>query len=652
MTRTSRVRGFTAVYGLLAGLIICSMACAQEVDPAFTEGVTLFQERSYPAAISKLETVTANQPDNEAAWYYLGVARFRTGDLEGALEALQRAEELRGGRPGVAFTIGEIYEQLGAYDEAVRAYQDELRTRQFKNLAEVYNALGRVYYLAGRYREAIVNTTEALDHNPNYVESLFYRGLTYHQLGEYEKALADFEEAVEIVLEWDRTARRLDRLVQREAEGGGLSPQIAREKQRLQEDLAQKYQRAAEFAQEKALRPTLYIALGDAADANREWARARNAYRKALNPDVGGNAADPFPWVKIGLASLHEARYVFYNEGLLFTAVDIIDDAIASVDEAVMIDSTYPPAHKALGDIFLFQASTYVSDPTRKIVSHSFDDAIARYTDAIAGDPQYVEAYAGRARAHLGAGNPTAAIADLQTALELAPRRAELYAALAEAQVMNEDYEDAIASGQIALGLEPDNAQALNAVGLAYYYRGDLPRAADAFIRAIAADPTLHQSYTNLGNTYFQMGSWHRARAQYEEALKRIPEPTIANTAFQRSYLYYLVARTYHYNQQYDREVEALNNALGLDAAYLEALTQLAAAYTELNQFQAAEQALRSALSVSPGAEQDAAIYVQMGRLYEREGRPYEAITAYGQALEAQSDNIEAREALRRLTAS
>jgi tetratricopeptide (TPR) repeat protein len=148
------------------------------------------------------------------------------------------------------------------------------------------------------------------------------------------------------------------------------------------------------------------------------------------------------------------------------------------------------------------------------------------------------------------------------------------------------------------------------------------------------------------------MGSWHRARAQYEEALKRIPEPTIANTAFQRSYLYYLVARTYHYNQQYDREVEALNKALGLDAAYLEALTQLAAAYTELNQFQAAEQALRSALSVSPGAEQDAAIYVQIGRLYEREGRPYEAITAYGQALEAQSDNIEAREALRRLTAS
>jgi hypothetical protein len=41
-----------------------------------------------------------------------------------------------------------------------------------------------------------------------------------------------------------------------------------------------------------------------------------------------------------------------------------------------------------------------------------------------------------------------------------------------------------------------------------------------------------------------------------------------------------------------------------------------------------------------------------MGQLYEEEGRPYEAITAYGAALAAETDNLEAREALRRLTSS
>ncbi len=651
MTRTSRARGLIGVYGLLAGLMLCSVAVAQDVDSDFAEAVSLFHERSYPAAIRQLEAVTAASPDNEAAWYYLGVARFRTGELEDALKALQQAQQLRPGRPGISLYIGQIYEQLGGFDEAVRAYQDELRHRQFKNLAEVYNALGRVYYLAGRYFDAIEATTEALDHNPDYVEALFYRGLAHHQEEDYEKALRDFVRAEEILDEWNTLSRRLDRLIEREAQGS-LSPEVQRQKQQVQEDLAQKYERAAEFAQELVMRPALYLAMGESADANREWARARNSYRKALDQNRGGNPADPLPHVMIGLASFHEAEHTFYEGGVLYTAIADVDEAIRNIDEAIKLDETFPPAHNALGDIFSFQAAIYISDPERKIVSHSYEDAIARYDDAIAADPQYVDAYHGRAQAHLASGDADAAIADLTAALEMAPRRADLYAALAEAYMLNEDYDRAINASQLALGLDPDNAQAHNAAGLAYYYQGELGRASEEFTAAIAADPTLHQSYTNLGNTFFQMGSWHRARTQYELALERIPELAIANTAFQRSYLYYLIARTYHYTGQYDREVTTLNKALGLDAAYLEALTQLAAAYGELGQYQAAEQALRTALGVSPGAEEDAAIYLQMGRLYEREGKPYEAITAYGAAVAAQSDNVEAREALKRLTSS
>lgn len=649
MMRTSWARGLIAVYGLLAGLILCAAAVAQDVDRDFAEAVRLFQERSYPAAISKLESVTAASPENEAAWYYLGVARFRTGDLQQALEALQQAQQLRSGRPGTCLYIGQIYEKLGAFDEAIRAYQDELRNREFKNLAEVYNALGRVYYLAGRYSDALDATTKALDHNANYVEALYYRGLTYHQLEQYEKALDDFDRAEEILDEWDRLARRLDRLIEREGEGT-LPPEAARDKQRIQEDLAQKYARAAEFAQELVLRPALFLAMGDAADANKEWARARISYRKALDQNKGGNPADPLPYVKIGLASFHEAKDVFYHKGLLYTAIRSVDEAISSIDEAVKLDETFPPAHNALGDIFYFQAATYISDPTRNIVSHTYEDAVARYNDAISADAEYVDAYRGRAQAYLALGDPDSAIDDLTYALNLAPRRADLYAALAEAYMMKEDYERAIDTAQVALGLDPDNAQAHNAAGLAYYYQGELGRASEHFSRAIECDPTVHQSYTNLGNTFFQMGSWYRARLQYEQALEHIPKPAIANTAFQRSYLYYLIARTYHYTGQYEREVEVLNQALGLDAAYVEALTQLAQAYTELKQYRAAEQALRNALSVSPGPEEDAAIYVQMGRLFEREGKPYDAITAYGAALAAQSDNMEAKEALQRLT--
>lgn len=651
MTRTSRACGLIIVYSVLAGLLACGIASAQEINPDFTEGVRLFQERSYNPAISKLEAVVEAEPENEAAWYYLGVARYEQEEFEAALEALQSAYDLRPGRPGTQLYIGLIYEELGAFDEAIRAYQTELRNRRFKNLAEVFMALGRAYYYSGRYFDAIETLTEALDHNENYVEAFFYRGLAKFMREEYDEALRDFDAATAVVDEWDRKRRRLEQMVEREAQGG-LTPEAQRTKQEIQEELAQEYSRAAEFAQEKAMRPALYMAKGDTAVEIAEYGQARNAYRKALDADLGGNPADPVPQVRIGRAYFEEAKSDFYEEGLLWTAIDTIDSAIYTIEDALEDAASNPQAHKTLGDIFLFQARTYVSDPERDVVSSNFEDALARYDAAIEVAPDYVEAYKGRADTYLEMGQPDDAISDLRTALEIDPRNADLYAALAEAQMLNEDYDQAIATAQVALNLDPDNAQAHNAAGLAYYYTGDLGAAAEHFNKAVEADPTLHQSYTNLGNTFYQMGSWHRARLNYEKALELIPKPAIANTAVQRSYLHYLVAKTYHNTGMYEREVEALNSALGLDSAYLDALMQLATAYTELGQFQAAEQALKTALEVSPGLEEDAAIHVQMGRLYEKEGRPYAAITAYGAALAAQSDNLEAREALKRLTSS
>ncbi len=649
MTRISRACGLIIVYCVLAGLFSCGIAAAQEINSDFTEGVRLFQERSYNAAIRKLEAVVEAEPENEAAWYYLGVARYEQDEPQEALEALQKAYELRPGRPGTQLHVGMIYEQLGAYGEAIRAYQTELRNRRLKNLAEVFMALGRANYFSGRYFDANENLTEAIDHDENYVEAYFYRGLAKFMREEYDPALKDFTLATDIIDEWDRKRRSLDSMIEREGEGM-LPPEAQRAKQELQEELAQDYSRAAEFAQQKFLRPALYLAKGDTDVHLKEYGNARNSYRKALDPERGGNASDPLPQVNVGLAYFEQAEDLFYNKGLLWTAITTIDQAIYEIEGALENDEAYPDAHKALGDIFFFQASTYVSDPDRKVVSSTFDEALERYDAAIASAPDYVEAYAGRAQVYIATDEPDKAISDLQSALELDPRNPDLYAALAMAQMLKEDYEPAISTAQLALNIDPMNAQAHDAAGMAYYYIGQLGAASQHFLDAIEADPAMHQSYTNLGNTFYQMGSWHRARMNYEKALELIPTPAIANTAVQRSYLYYLIATTHHFARMYDREIEALGQALALDSAYLEALMQLATAYTELKQYQAAEQALRTALEVSPGMEEDAAIHVQMGRLYEHEGRPYEAITAYGAALAAQSDNIEAGEALKRLT--
>ncbi len=651
MTSTSRLSAALTVYAIIGCVLVQSAPLwAQDLSQDLAEAVKLFEEHSYTQAIPKLEALTKANESLEPAWYYLGVCKLRTGDYEGALAALRKAVELRPGRPGISFHMGELYELQGAYDQAIGAYEDELRKREGSGLGEVFNALGRAYYYSGRYRDAIEVLKQAVDANENFVEAIYTAGLCQYQLKEYERALKEFDKASEILKEWDRLVGRVEELTKKE-ERRTLSPKEQRDKQHAKEDLAEKYSRASEFAIDLGLRPALNIATGDAADANKEWARARTAYRHALVLNEGGNPADPLPHAKIGRTLLHEAQQAFSERGLLFQSVRIVDQGIAKAEEALSYNDAYAPAYECLGEIYSFQAATYISDPDRNITSHDWDEAVAQFDLALDKDPNYVQALLYRARAFVALGEGDKATQDLQTAIDLDPNNAELYASLSSAQRINEDYDEAINSAQTALLLDPDNVDAHNAAGLAYYYLGEFGLASEHFTKAIHADPNQHQSYTNLGNTFFQLGSWHRARTQYEKALKLIPTPSLANTAYQRSYLYYLVARTYHYTGMYKEEVEALNQALALDPAYLDAMLQLAQAYVELPQYRAAEEVLRTALDISPGPEVDAGIYVSLGALFEREGKPHEALTAYGQALAAQSNNPEAKEAIERLQA-
>ncbi len=653
MTRTSRACGFILMYCLLAGLLACTVTSAQEVNADFTEGVRLFQEKAFGPAIEKLETVVEDQPESEAAWYYLGVARFEEENLQGALDALQKAYDLRPGRPGTQLYIGQIYEQLGAYDEALRAYQTELRNRRFKNLAEVFTALGRAYYYSGQYDEAISRLTEALDVNENYVDAAYYRGLAHHVREDYEEAMEDFDLAVEICDEWNRLHNRVGEF-EAKAEKGELTPEEQRELQRLRVEIAQDYGRAQWFVQDENMRDDLYIDRGNTAQALDKWAMARNSYRKLFRDSPGlKQDTNPLPYVKIGQAYFGQAQQAFYKHGQLLNAITTVDTAIGSVEEGLEYGSDFPVAHKTLGDIFYFQASTYVSDPDREIVSSNYEDALARYDAAIAGAPDYVEAYIGRAQTHIAMDEPGNAIQDIQTALDLAPRNADLYATLARAQMQQENYQEAISSAQTALNLERHNAEAHNAAGLAHYYLGDLAAAREHFSDAIEADPTLDKPYINLGNTFYQMASWPAARRNYNEALELIPKSAIANTALQRSYLHLLIARTYHHAGQYEREVEALDEALKLDPTYVDALIQIASAYVELEKFESAATSLDSAidnLSARAPREIEAEIFVRKGRLYEKQGLPYKAVEAYARALEAESENMEARNALQRLT--
>jgi tetratricopeptide (TPR) repeat protein len=645
-------RGRSLIHATFLCLWCCLLGPAlwAQLDD-FNNGVKQYDEGQYEDATKSFEAATTAKPDFESAWYYLGLCRLKQNNPEGALEAFQRAVELAPTRPGTRLMVGQIYESQQAYAEAIKVYQDELRYRRGKDILPVLNALGRALHLAGRSDDAIASLGKVIAEDPRYVEALYYLALSHAAANRHTQAVKYFDQANTILDEWNGLVVRLSRLRQLQTKGA-VTPQQQREIGSVEERLAQDYGRAQDFATVLGLWPTLNKARGNSLLALKEWSAARTAYRQALDKQKRGSPSDADAYTLVSLASLAQGQSTFMDQSLLFEMIDILKDAEKQAQEAIKKNAAYPPAHNALGEIYLFQAKTYTTKPELKITSHTCDDAIKEFQEALKTDPKYVRAIRNMAECLLLTGKVQEAADELNKALTLEPKRDDLHAQMAQVLLALEKPDEAAAEAHTAMTLNKLNVEALNAAGMVYmYYRDDLGEATEYFSRAVAADPRRWESYVNLGLAFYQMESWYRARREFRNALDRIPTATIANTAQQQAYLYYLIARTYHATGMYAQEVEALNEALGRYPSHLDTLRQLAQAYEAQQKFRAAQQVLEDALKYSAGPQEDADINVQLGQMLEKEGRPHEAIAAYSAALKADPNSLAAKEGLERLQA-
>jgi len=54
------------------------------------------------------------------------------------------------------------------------------------------------YYEGGEYSKAVADCNEAIELNPNDTDAYYNRGCTYGEMGEYEKAIADFDRVIQL----------------------------------------------------------------------------------------------------------------------------------------------------------------------------------------------------------------------------------------------------------------------------------------------------------------------------------------------------------------------------------------------------------------------------------------------------------------------
>jgi Flp pilus assembly protein TadD len=199
-----------------------------ETKAAWREGVELYDAGRFADASERLDVAAAGRPDDPYGHYLLGLALWKSGELDRAEEALARSAELYPGSvrtwtnlarvrldlndaagallaadaalaldPAAADALhqqGRAFAALGRTDEALTAL--EAACAADPNNGYAANTLGWLELQTGRAHDAIPHLEAARNRLPNVAYVRNNLGVAYERNGEPEKAVEEYQAAV------------------------------------------------------------------------------------------------------------------------------------------------------------------------------------------------------------------------------------------------------------------------------------------------------------------------------------------------------------------------------------------------------------------------------------------------------------------------
>ena len=345
---------------------------------------------------------------------------------------------------------------------------------------------------------------QAIELDPELATAYLNRGNAYDNLGEYEKAIADYDRPLSWtpIWRWPTTI--------------GAWPIATWASTRKPSPTCD---RAIELDPELVLaynnRGYAYAALGE--------------YEKAIADCDQAIELDP------------EMAMAYSNRGGTYLNLGEYEKAIADCDQAIELDPEMAMAYNNRGEAYLNLGE--------------YEKAIADYDRAVELDPEMAMAYNNRGYAYAALGEYEKAIADCDQAIELDPELAMAYSNRGGTYLNLGEYEKAIADCDQAIELDPEMAMAYNNRGGAYAALGEYEKAIADYDRAIELDPEYALAYNNRGHAYAALGEYEKAIADLDRAIELDPELALA---------YYNRGKAYFNLGEYEKTIADLERVLDL----------------------------------------------------------------------------------------
>jgi cytochrome c-type biogenesis protein CcmH/NrfG len=147
----------------------------------------LEQKKDWPCMLRECQLWIKAQPTNSEAWYRLGLAHSRNGDMRNAIAVFRKAVSINPDYSAAWSELGVAYGLSSKEIEAIEAFKKATRTKP--DNTDAWSNLGEAYWRSGQTDKAVEAYNQALLINPGNVHAFFNLGRLYLSANNQEKVM-------------------------------------------------------------------------------------------------------------------------------------------------------------------------------------------------------------------------------------------------------------------------------------------------------------------------------------------------------------------------------------------------------------------------------------------------------------------------------
>ena len=136
---------------------------------------------------------------NDVETYMARAFFYGVGSPEKAIADYTQAIKVSPKNPEPHARIGHLLARQGKHDEAIKAFTQSIQVIADPSSAyTLYDDRGLSYHANGNYQKAIADFNQSIQLEPMNASGHYYRGLSYKALGQKQEAIADFKRVLEV----------------------------------------------------------------------------------------------------------------------------------------------------------------------------------------------------------------------------------------------------------------------------------------------------------------------------------------------------------------------------------------------------------------------------------------------------------------------